>query len=109
MKEEANKSLFLWPGGFLLTNDGCGSGRSGFTAPLCQPDMPITLLWQITETIAHSASKARANYSEACNMIPAKEEVSRVGFPHTAQGCISVPSVTCTHFPLHISGGLGRA
>ena len=59
MKEEANKSLFLWPGGFLLTNDGCGSGRSGFTAPLCQPDMPITLLWQITETIAHSARKAR--------------------------------------------------
>ena len=59
VEEEANKSLFLWPGGFLLTNHGCGSGRSGFTAPLCQPDMPITLLWQITETIAHSARQAR--------------------------------------------------
>lgn len=59
MKEEANEFLFLQPGGFILTNDGCGSGRSGFTAPLCQPVVPITQLWQVTETIAHSARTAR--------------------------------------------------
>lgn len=50
-KEEANKSLFLWAGGFLLTNGGCGSGGSGFTAPLCRADMSITLLGLVTQSL----------------------------------------------------------